>query len=76
MSSGTVLNIFVPLPTPRNGITPHNIIKLPNASDAELLLAYDDTAVSVDSFGDVIHDTKMHWSESPTSIGACRQRWL
>jgi hypothetical protein len=41
IETGNVLNVYVPLPAPRNGITPHAIIQLPEEDPCEYMVSFD-----------------------------------
>eukprot|EP00035_Acanthoeca_spectabilis_P021496 m.438563 g.438563 ORF g.438563 m.438563 type:complete len:794 (+) comp18257_c0_seq1:247-2628(+) len=68
VTSGSLLNLFVPRPAPPGGITPHAILKLPSDSEYDLLLLFDGHGIAVDKFGDICHDCALPWSEKPASV--------
>lgn len=68
VTSGSLLNLFVPRPAPPGGITPHAILKLPEGADNDLLLLFDGAGVAIDKFGDICHDCALPWGEKPQSI--------
>lgn len=68
VTSGSLVNLYVPRPAPPGGITPHAILKLPHGGASDLLLLYDCTLIAVDRYGDVVHDCALDWGERPTSI--------
>lgn len=68
VTSGNILNLYVPRPAPPGGIKPHAILKLPDDENAELFLIFDRTGVTVDKFSDIIADCQLGWEELPQSI--------
>lgn len=68
VTTGNILNLFVPRPAPPGGIKPHSILKLPEGESADLFLIYDRTGVTVDKFSDIVADCRLNWEEMPQSI--------
>lgn len=68
VSSGNILNLYVPRPAPPKGITPHSILKLPDDEQAELFLIFDRVGVTIDKYGDVVQECHLNWEEEPHSI--------
>eukprot|EP00039_Didymoeca_costata_P001874 m.55852 g.55852 ORF g.55852 m.55852 type:complete len:776 (+) comp11007_c0_seq1:213-2540(+) len=70
VTSGTVLNLFVPIPQPKNGIQPLAIHHIPNEEGLErTFLVFDDTAAIVDKYGDITDEIELPWAEEPHHIG-------
>eukprot|EP00040_Diaphanoeca_grandis_P032970 m.200843 g.200843 ORF g.200843 m.200843 type:complete len:825 (-) comp32777_c0_seq1:194-2668(-) len=68
VTSGNILNLYVPRPAPPGGITALSILKLPDDEQAELFLIFDRTGVTIDKYGDVIQECRLNWEEMPHSI--------
>lgn len=70
VASGTVLNLFVPIPQPKDGITAHSILQVPDGEEGlNTILLFDNTGIIVDRFGDVIQELSLEWGETPFHIG-------
>lgn len=68
VSTGNILNLYVPRPAPPGGINPLAILKLPDHEMAELFLLHDKTGITVDKYSDIVADCKLDWEEPPHSI--------
>jgi len=76
VTSGSLLNLFVPRPTPPGGISPHAILKLPEHSEHDLLLLFDGHGIAIDKFGDIVHECALPWGEKPASVVLAAPRTL
>jgi hypothetical protein len=69
VSSGHIVDIFVPSGKAREEFKPIAIVRMPAEQDSELLLLYNDMAVVVDRFGDVVKEVNLKWESVPSTIG-------
>eukprot|EP00049_Salpingoeca_infusionum_P022445 m.6788 g.6788 ORF g.6788 m.6788 type:complete len:762 (-) comp5192_c0_seq1:1997-4282(-) len=73
IGTGSVINMYVPSPRPKQGIVPHEIFQLPND---EYLLVHDSRGALIDAFGDVAFDITYEWEGAPTSLALGLPRYI
>ncbi|KAL3091633.1 hypothetical protein niasHT_024215 [Heterodera trifolii] len=69
LDSASIYDIYSPQQsTMCQGMCPHCIVILPNTNGMQLLLCYDNEGVYVNTYGKIVKNVQLQWSEIPSSV--------
>uniref|UniRef100_A0A914HTH2 non-specific serine/threonine protein kinase n=1 Tax=Globodera rostochiensis TaxID=31243 RepID=A0A914HTH2_GLORO len=68
LDSASIYDIYTPPMSINLGMCPHYIVILPNTNGMQLLLCYDNEGVYVNTYGKIVKNVQLQWSEIPSSV--------